>query len=379
MKINICGDFTTEGKGLQSVMNGTALSPGVLSVLKDGDINVVNLEAPVRGNDSVRIKKNGPHLGTNSDTIKYLNKSGFHLLTLANNHFYDCGDNGVKATLQAIGDNGLSSIGGGETAEKAREPIVIKKEGIAVGFLNYCENEFSTISKCGSNPLDLINVYHDIKSFREKCDYLIVIVHGGHEGYNLPSPRMKKTYRFFIEAGANLVVNHHQHCHTGWEDYQNGRIYYGLGNFFFDRRSGKEYPLGIWNKGFMLQVEISKSGRVIFTELPYHQCYIKKETCLLEGDEKKSFFSEVAIMNDIIRSDGSLQAFFDEFCSKEARNIKATMSPYSNRILKALCRRYLLPSFFNEKRKLDFLNKIRCEAHLDVLVNCLKNNIYGYN
>ena len=222
MKINICGDFTTEGKGLQSVMNGTAISPGVLSVLKDGDINVVNLEAPVRGNDSVRIKKNGPHLGTNSDTIKYLNKSGFHLLTLANNHFYD------------FGDNGLSSIGGGETAEKAREPIVIKKEGIAVGFLNYCENEFSTISKCGSNPLDLINVYHDIKSFREKCDYLIVIVHGGHEGYNLPSPRMKKTYRFFIEAGANLVVNHHQHCHTGWEDYQNGRIYYGLGNFFFD-------------------------------------------------------------------------------------------------------------------------------------------------
>ena len=147
MKINICGDFTTEGKGLQSVMNGTALSPGVLSVLKDGDINVVNLEAPVRGNDSVRIKKNGPHLGTNSDTIKYLNKSGFHLLTLANNHFYDCGDNGVKATLQAIGDNGLSSIGGGETAEKAREPFVVEKEGMTVGFLNYCENEFSTISK----------------------------------------------------------------------------------------------------------------------------------------------------------------------------------------------------------------------------------------
>lgn len=81
MKINICGDFTTEGKGLQSVMDGTALSQGVLSVLKDGDINVVNLEAPVRGKNSVGIKKNGPHLGTNPDTIKYLKKSGFHLLT----------------------------------------------------------------------------------------------------------------------------------------------------------------------------------------------------------------------------------------------------------------------------------------------------------
>lgn len=29
MKINICGDFTTEGKRLQSVMDGTALSQGV--------------------------------------------------------------------------------------------------------------------------------------------------------------------------------------------------------------------------------------------------------------------------------------------------------------------------------------------------------------
>ena len=92
-------------------------------------------------------------------------------MTLANNHFYDCGDNGVKATLQAIDENGLSSIGGGETAEKAREPFVIEKEGMTVGFLNYCENEFSTISKCGSNPLDLINVYHDIKSLKEKCEY----------------------------------------------------------------------------------------------------------------------------------------------------------------------------------------------------------------
>ena len=57
MKINICGDFTTEGKGLQPVMNGTALSQSVLSVLKDGDINVVNLEAPVRGKNSVGLRR----------------------------------------------------------------------------------------------------------------------------------------------------------------------------------------------------------------------------------------------------------------------------------------------------------------------------------
>lgn len=378
MKITICGDFTTEGKGLQSVMNGTALSESVLSVLKNGDLNIVNLEAPIRTNDSYRIKKHGPHLGTTPDSITYLRKCGFHLLTLANNHFYDCGDDGVKATVQAISDNGLAAVGGGENAERAREPFVFEKDGLKVCVFNYCENEFSTISKCGSNPLDVINVYNDIRKYKSGCDYIIVIVHGGHEGYNLPSPRMKKTYRFFIDAGANLVVNHHQHCHSGWEDYNNGRIYYGLGNFFFDRRDGKNHPLGIWNKGYMLQADISKSGGA-FLEYPYHQCHIKKETCLLEGREKEAFFEEIAMMNNIIHSDGALQAFFDEFCNKEARNIRATFSPYSNRIMKALCRRNLLPSFMNEKRKLELLNKLRCEAHHDVLVNYLKNIVYGYH
>ena len=60
MKINICGDFTTEGKGLQSVMNGTALSDSVLSVLGNGDLNIVNLEAPVLTVNCCDIKKMVP-------------------------------------------------------------------------------------------------------------------------------------------------------------------------------------------------------------------------------------------------------------------------------------------------------------------------------
>jgi poly-gamma-glutamate synthesis protein (capsule biosynthesis protein) len=45
---------------------------------------------------------------------------------------------------------------------------------------------------------------------------------------------MVETYRFFIEAGADAVVNHHQHCICGYEVYKGKPIFYGLGNFCFD-------------------------------------------------------------------------------------------------------------------------------------------------
>lgn len=52
-------------------------------------------------------------------------------------------------------------------------------------------------------------------------------MHGGHEHYQLPSLRMQETYRFFIDAGADVVVNHHQHCFSGYEIYNNKYIFMG--------------------------------------------------------------------------------------------------------------------------------------------------------
>ena len=42
---------------------------------------------------------------------------------------------------------------------------------------------------------------------------------------------MKETYRFFVDCGADAVINHHQHCYSGYEYYKDKFICYGLGNF----------------------------------------------------------------------------------------------------------------------------------------------------
>ena len=42
-----------------------------------------------------------------------------------------------------------------------------------------------------------------------------------------------------LVAAGSVVINHHQHCYSGYEKYQSGMIFYGLGNFFFDKLSSK--------------------------------------------------------------------------------------------------------------------------------------------
>ena len=71
--------------------------------------------------------------------------------------------------------------------------------GEKLAVINICENEWTIATKTsgGSAPLNLITNIHKIAEAKKNSDYVLVIVHGGTEHYQLPSPRMKETYRFF--------------------------------------------------------------------------------------------------------------------------------------------------------------------------------------
>src|SRR5690554_15929 len=57
----------------------------------------------------------------------------------------------------------------------------------------------------------LIKDTKKIQEAKSQHDFTFVIVHGGHEYYNIPSPPMQKQYRFDVEQGADLAVGHHTH------------------------------------------------------------------------------------------------------------------------------------------------------------------------
>lgn len=370
-QILICGDFTTCGKGLDSIKNETALDKKVIALVKESDVSVVNIECPVADVSDSKIAKSGPNLRTGPTMISYLKKCGFTHATLANNHFFDYADEGVRKTIVTLENENIGFVGGGRNTEEIHKPLNIEIKGIKLTILNYCEHEFSIHEPMGSNPLNPITAYYDIKKAKERCHHVIVICHGGHEGYKLPSPRMVELYRYFIDCGASVVINHHQHCYSGWEEYKEGKIFYGLGNFFFDDYRPTRHRNAKWNYGYIVCLTIDGNG--VNSELiPYSQCLKEKTTILIEDREEiREFENNIQKLNAIIQDDEALMRNFDSFCKTQYENIITHFAPYNCWLLQALCRRGLLPTFLRKQRKLDIMNKIRCEAHRDVVINIL--------
>ena len=149
-----------------------------------------------------------------------------------------------------------SLCGGGKDVTQAGYILYRSVSGKQVAFINACEHEFSiaTEDRGGSNALELVKVYRSITDARRQADYVVVIIHGGLEMYQLPTLRMKETYRFFVDAGADAVVNHHQHCFSGYEVYKGKPIFYGLGNFCFDWEGRRN---SIWNQGYAITLTFS--------------------------------------------------------------------------------------------------------------------------
>ncbi|MCS2815130.1 CapA family protein [Bacteroides ovatus] len=181
-----------------------------------------------------------------------------------------------------------------------RRILYIESEGRKLAIINCCENEFSvaTESTAGSNPLLPIQQFYKIQEAKENADYVLVIVHGGIEHYQLPTSRMIETYRFFIDAGADAVVNHHQHCYSGYERYKSKPIIYGLGNLLFDNPNCRN---GIWNDGYMVELNF-EAEEIEFSLHPYTQCNEEPTIRLMTENQKNQFERSIEELNCTIAS-----------------------------------------------------------------------------
>lgn len=373
MKILIAGDYCPNYR-IADMLSKQDYSffDNVKPLIQQADYSIVNFECPVVNGDVKPIVKCGPALRTSAyavDSIKYV---GFDCVTLANNHFRDFGDEGCKTTIEELNKKAIDYVGGGLNLSGAQQILYKEIKGHKVAFVNFCENEFSiaTNESAGAAPLDAVDNYNQIVEARRNADYVIVIVHGGHEYYQLPSPRMKKLYRHFVTIGADAVVNHHQHCYSGYEYYNGKPIVYGLGNFCFD---WKDKPI-IWNEGYMacFSVENEKMSLVL---IPYNQCGELPAIVLMEDDVKRKFYSDIDSKNDIISNDVLLNNHFEEWCSSRSPFIQTIFNSYHNRYLDAAMHRGWIGRPIPWGKMTSILNYMMCEAHRDISLNVLNKQL----
>lgn len=232
------------------------LNEKIINFFKSFDYRIVNLEAPITSNlTRNKINKTGPHLRMSPKTINpFLKELKIDAVTMANNHIMDYGERGLFDTIEHLDKMKIKHLGAGINLKEASKPLTIFFDKKKVAVLNFCENEWSIAQNncCGSNPMDLIENAKQINEANESHDTVIVIIHGGHEYFKLPSPRMQKQYRFYADQGANLIVGHHTHCIGGYENYNGISIYYSLGNYLFTKNNICEH----WYNGFILDVDL---------------------------------------------------------------------------------------------------------------------------
>lgn len=367
-KILIAGDFCPRdrvGVAFEKEDYASVLEE-VCSLTSQADYSIVNFECPVVTSHAQPIEKEGPNLRCSSNGVKAVKYAGFNCVTLANNHFLDFGGEGVKETIDTLDSLGIDHVGGGANLRDASQILYKDIAGQRLAVVNCCEHEFSiaTSTTAGSNPLNPVQQYYAIKEARQNADRVLVIIHGGHEHFQLPSPRMVETYRFFIDAGADAVVNHHQHCFSGYEVYKGKPIFYGLGNFCFDLSKKRQ---GIWTEGYAVSFDFSDE-KPRFNLFPYRQCADNARVELLPQD---SYNDRIEKINAIIANPDELQANIDKYytvCEDQYSNI---FEPLRNRFYLGAKRRGWLPSMIGRERKIIAANFIVCEAHRDKLLHYL--------
>jgi poly-gamma-glutamate capsule biosynthesis protein CapA/YwtB (metallophosphatase superfamily) len=372
-KIMLFGDIcpTNDTSSLFESGDAENLFNDVLVDLKQADFALGNLEF-VLTDSPKSIQKAGPVLSAKTKCINVLKQANFKLLSLANNHIKDCGEEGVASTIDSCKKAGIDTTGADADLSKAKQPFITTVNGLKIGVIAFAEQEFNTATavEFGANYFDPYEDLDLIEQTKESVDYLIVIYHGGVEYYPYPSPQLKKKCRRFVDKGADLVTCQHSHCIGTIDSYKDKKIIYGQGNSVF----GYKEKNNSWNQGLL--IELIWNNRVdqpLFKLIPIEAT--KSGIQKMKVSAAAELFSKMAEMSLKIEDNQFLEVEWLKFCKLKQSLYFPFYFGY-NRILihlNRLTNNGLVRLFYQKSRLRTSHNIIRCESHNEVIQTLFKD------
>ena len=370
--ILIGGDTCPIGKNkhLFTCGNKKALLNDLLPEFENAGLSILNLECPLI-QKKTPVKKSGPNLGAPAYCVNGLKAMGIDVVSLANNHIMDHGSKGLSATLCALDEFGIAHVGAGETIESARKILIREIQGVCVGILAVAEHEFGIAStnSCGANPLDVMDAVRNISDHRESFDHLIVLLHGGNEYYQYPSPRLMDTCHFLVEQGAGVVVCQHSHCVGCMETYRNAPIIYGQGNFLFDYPSKST----TWHDGILACLDLAEERTHFNVRLiPFRQSDGQAGIRRMNANEESAFIKDFTIRSESISDDSFVARQWEDYCQKNKRLFLYGIHGNPG-VLRRLAGKFDLLNYLDssevQRKRLNF---VRCESLREALITVLE-------
>lgn len=164
--------------------------------------------------------------------------AGVNALSLANDHSLDYGSEGLGQSLRSVSELGLQYAGAGENLPAAGAYRVLEANGLRVGFL-----ACSAINPNGPGPIDdycltttaYSALYRNVLLADDETDLVVVYVCWGDQDGLAVSEAQRRVAHRLIEMGADVVIGTHPHVLQPVEQYQNGWIFYSLGDLVNSR------------------------------------------------------------------------------------------------------------------------------------------------
>jgi len=242
--IHAVGDIMLAGSGTGLLNRAGYDYPfkATADVLREGDLNIGNLEAPITAAGE-EFKGKKFRFRSAPAAAAALRNAGFNHLSLANNHILDFGPGALNETIAALDRLGITHAGAGADLSMARKGAIVSVSGVTVALLAYSltypAEFYAGNDRAGTAPGRESYFTTDIARAKQSADYVIVSFHWGAECAEFPRDYQKSTARKAIDAGADVILGHHPHVLQGIEFYKSGVIFYSLGNFAFASRSRK--------------------------------------------------------------------------------------------------------------------------------------------
>lgn len=241
MKLFFCGDVMPGGvlpyqteymtDELRELMHGYDFRIGTLE-------SAIGTDLPY---DPIKMAGRKNIVYARNEDFFRVKEMGYDVVSLANNHVWDLGEDGLKSTINILKENNILYCGAGMNIEEASRPAVIEKDGLRIAILAYCMYgnqylgyvELAGPNKAGINPLDIDKVIADIKKYKTEYDRVIVMPHWGREYRHHPLMICISMAKQMVEAGADAVLGSHPHQVQPFLTLKGKPVCFSMGNFLF--------------------------------------------------------------------------------------------------------------------------------------------------
>jgi len=242
----------------------------VQSILSTADILAGNLECAIT--DRGQPQPKSYTFAAPPISAQALGLAGFDIAVLGNNHALDYGQEGMAQTQQLLAEQGIATVGFGPL-EAAAGPLFLEKNSLRIAFLSYVDvpREYrgfdtrlwiATAELPGIAWAETSAIQADVSAARQQADVVIVFMHFGYEGNDLPVGLQRNVATAAVDAGAVAVIGSHPHRLQHIEQYHGALIAYSLGNFVFDDFAMPE------NRSVILRLLVDQNGLLRYDWFP---------------------------------------------------------------------------------------------------------------